>query len=184
MKWKGTGESTLRELISIERLMSFSMNEREKLMHFKRLSPAHLTAGIVGEKVPETREKYAALLDQIAEQQRINGTAPKKVDGDQKSTRPGESKKEKGSGDRKRKRSQTDGDQPAKSREEAAKKKAMRDKRREADRAAGKCYRCHKTGHMALDCPLNEGDSEEVRAAKAAKAAAKPAESTGKAQAS
>lgn len=152
--WKGTAQSTLREVKMIEQLMSYPYHERDKLLHFRNLTPNHLLKSLGGVNVPQTRQELVTALDVLVAQSSTIKTAEQQLGAGgteasknkPKADQSGE--KGGGQGQKNKKRKRGGGYKT----EQTAAEKAASDKQREKDAANSACFHCHKPGHSFSEC--------------------------------
>jgi len=181
MKFKDTPRETLRALQSIERLLSFKIDPQHQLLQFKSIAPARLTNLLLGDRDPKDREALVEALEKVLarlnlQKQNRENNAQNNPRNDAATT---ESEKSKGRGgqrgrgrgkgrggqsrETKRKQDEDPSDKPpAFRRRTDAEKETLR--KEDADK--GRCFYCHKEGHLANACEERE-KSAAVRATKA-----------------
>lgn len=195
MKFQDTPRETQRALQSIERVLSFEIAPRQKLLQFRRIAPARLMNLLLGDRDLTDREALVEALEKVSAQLDLQklvreNNAPVKPRNDAATTDAAKGKGQSGERGRgrgkgrggssrgtKRKRDEEPDDKPPAYRRRTDAEKEML---RKEDADKGRCFYCHKEGHLANACE----EREKTAAVRAMKAASKKDAEAGKATAS
>jgi hypothetical protein len=193
LKFQDTPRDTLTAFESLERVLSFEITPEHKLLQYQTIVPARLMNHLLGERDPTDRESLVRELEKV--QARLDlqkstreANAPSNQRNDAATTDAGKGKGQGGGrgrgkgrggqsqGTKRKPEEDPAGKPPAFRRRTDAEKETL--KKEDADK--GRCFYCHKEGHLANACE----EREKIAAVRATKAAAKKDVEAGKAPAS